>query len=138
MSKLEKKQIVSKLSALPSWQLIFEDSMYKLQKVFNFEDFEQALKFTIKVGNLSEKYDHHPRIVLEWGRVNITWWSHSEGGVVDSDFVMAKKVVATLQKKGGKDFTKAIKMIRSEKTGFYNFKEEIIPKDQLKTFFENK
>ena len=66
--------------------------MYKLQKVFNFEDFEQALKFTIKVGNLSEKYDHHPRIVLEWGSVNITWWSHSEGGVVDSDFVMAEKV----------------------------------------------
>ncbi len=51
---------------------------------------------------------------------------------------MAKKVVASLQKKGGKDFTKAIKMVRSEKTGFYNFKEEIIPKDQLKTFFENK
>ena len=51
---------------------------------------------------------------------------------------MAKKVVATLQKKGSKDFTKAIKMIRSEKNGFYNFKEEIIPKDQLKTFFENK
>ena len=31
---------------------------------------------------------------------------------------MAKKVVATLQKKGGKDFTKAIKMVRSSKTGF--------------------
>ena len=92
MSKLEKKQIVSKLSTLPSWQLIFEDSMYKLQKMFNFEDFEQALKFTNKVGTLSEKHVHHPRIVLEWGRVNITWWSHSEGGVVDSDFVMAKKV----------------------------------------------
>ena len=92
MSKLEKKQIVSKLSTLPSWQLIFEDSMYKLQKMFNFEDFEQALKFTNKVGTLSEEHDHHPRIVLEWGRVNITWWSHSEGGVVDSDFVMAKKV----------------------------------------------
>ena len=29
-------------------------------------------------------------------------------------------------------------MVRSEKTGFYNFKEEIVPKDQLKTFFENK
>ena len=51
---------------------------------------------------------------------------------------MAKKVVASLQKKGGKDFTKAIKMVRSEKNVFYSFKEEIVPKDQLKTFFENK
>ncbi len=51
---------------------------------------------------------------------------------------MAKKVVASLQKKGGKDYTKAIKMVRSSKTGSYTFKQEIIPKDQLKTFFENK
>ncbi|MBC63614.1 MAG: 4a-hydroxytetrahydrobiopterin dehydratase [Chloroflexi bacterium] len=92
MSKLEKKQILSKLSNLESWQLIIEDSIYKLQKNFNFEDFDQALKFTNKVGILSEENDHHPRIILEWGSVNITWWSHSEGGIVDSDFVMANKV----------------------------------------------
>jgi len=92
MSKLEKKQILSKLSSLPSWQLIFEDSMYKLQKEFNFEDFDQALKFTNKVGILAEKHNHHPRIILEWGKVNITWWSHSEGGIVDSDFLMADKL----------------------------------------------
>jgi 4a-hydroxytetrahydrobiopterin dehydratase len=92
MSKLEKKQILSKLSNLENWQLVIEDSIYKLQKNFNFEDFDQALKFTNKVGILSEEHDHHPRIVLEWGSVNITWWSHSEGGIVDSDFVMADKV----------------------------------------------
>ena len=50
---------------------------------------------------------------------------------------MAKKVVASLKKKGSKDFTKAIKMVRSLKTGSYTFKEEIIPKELLKTFFSN-
>ena len=48
---------------------------------------------------------------------------------------MAKKVVAGLQKKGAKDFTKAVKMIKSEKTGAYYFKEEIMPKDKVKDFF---
>ncbi len=34
---------------------------------------------------------------------------------------MAKKVVATLQKGGGKVHTIVIKMIKSEKTGSYTF-----------------
>ena len=40
---------------------------------------------------------------------------------------MAKKVVATLKTGTGKDFTKCIKMVKSEKSGAYLFKEEIVP-----------
>ena len=46
---------------------------------------------------------------------------------------MAKKVVTTLQKKGGKDFTKAL-MVHSSKTGFYNFKKKLFPKISQKLF----
>lgn len=48
---------------------------------------------------------------------------------------MAKKVVATLQS-SGKDFAKVIKMCRSAKSGAYAFKEEIIPTDQVKAYFD--
>ena len=34
---------------------------------------------------------------------------------------MAKKVVASLQKGGGKAHTKVIKMVKSDKTGSYSF-----------------
>ena len=51
---------------------------------------------------------------------------------------MAKKVVASLQKRGTKDITKAIKMVKSEKTGSYSFREEILNKDQVKDFFAKK
>ncbi|TRX51608.1 DUF4295 domain-containing protein [Fulvivirga sp. M361] len=44
---------------------------------------------------------------------------------------MAKKVVATLQK-GGKNFAKVIKAVKSEKTGAYTFREEMVPLDQVK------
>ena len=40
---------------------------------------------------------------------------------------MAKKVVATLKTGTGKNFTKCIKMVKSDKTGAYMFKEGIIP-----------
>ena len=45
---------------------------------------------------------------------------------------MAKKVVATLKKEGGKNYTKVIKAVRSEKTGAYTFKEEMVTVDQVK------
>ena len=44
---------------------------------------------------------------------------------------MAKKVVATLQKGGGKEHTKVIKMIKSEKSGAFTFKEEIVHNDKV-------
>jgi hypothetical protein len=51
---------------------------------------------------------------------------------------MAKKTVATLQKGEGKSFTKVIKMVKSDKTNSYSFKEEMIPNDQVKDYFNKK
>ncbi|MDG1427540.1 MAG: DUF4295 domain-containing protein [Crocinitomicaceae bacterium] len=48
---------------------------------------------------------------------------------------MAKKVVASLQKGEGKSHTKVIKMSKSDKTGTYTFKEEIVHNDNVKDWF---
>ncbi len=45
---------------------------------------------------------------------------------------MAKKVVATLKKGEGKNFAKVIRAVKSEKTGAYTFREEIVPADLVK------
>ncbi|MCT4636383.1 MAG: DUF4295 domain-containing protein [Bacteroidales bacterium] len=49
---------------------------------------------------------------------------------------MAKKVVATLQKGAGKNFTKVIKMQKNDATGAYSFKEEMVTNDSVKEFFK--
>ena len=52
---------------------------------------------------------------------------------------MAKKAVATFKKGGvGKDFTKVIRMVKSKKTGSYEFKEEMVGADFLVDFLKNK
>ena len=51
---------------------------------------------------------------------------------------MAKKVVASLKTGKGNNFTKVIKMVKSEKTGAYSFKEEIVHNDHVKDFFTSK
>lgn len=50
---------------------------------------------------------------------------------------MAKKVVAALQS-GSKRLTKAIKMVRSPKTGAYMFVESIMPPDRVNDFLNKK
>ena len=51
---------------------------------------------------------------------------------------MAKKVVATLKTGTGTAFTKCIKMVKSDKTGAYAFKTEVVPNEQVKDFFAAK
>ena len=50
---------------------------------------------------------------------------------------MAKKTVATLQSKS-KRLTKAIKMVKSPKTGAYTFEESVMPPEMVKDFFSKK
>ena len=45
---------------------------------------------------------------------------------------MAKKVVAALKKTDGKNFAKVIRTVKSEKTGAYTFREEIVPVELVK------
>ena len=51
---------------------------------------------------------------------------------------MAKKVVATLKKTDGKSFAKVIRAVKSEKTGAYTFKEEIVSSDLVKEILAKK
>ncbi|MBN2347822.1 MAG: DUF4295 domain-containing protein [Bacteroidales bacterium] len=48
---------------------------------------------------------------------------------------MAKKVVATLQTGATRNFTKCIKMVKSDKSDAYIFKEEVVNNEHIKDFF---
>lgn len=78
-------------SQLREWDLISEDGISKLDKVFKFNNFQHALDFTNGVGNLAEAEGHHPRLTTEWGRVAVTWWTHKIRNLHRNDFVMAAK-----------------------------------------------
>lgn len=48
---------------------------------------------------------------------------------------MAKKVVATIQRGRDRNMVKAVKMVKSKKTGAYEFKESMVHTDNLKNYF---
>jgi len=89
--KLTDIEIAELQKQIQGWQLKEIDSVLRLEKVFKFKDFVAALVFTNKIGAIAEKEDHHPLIVLEWGRVTIQWWTHVVKGLHKNDFIMAAK-----------------------------------------------
>lgn len=46
----------------------------------------------------AEKQDHHPDIALSYGRVTVTWTTHSIAGLSQNDFIMAAATEETAKK----------------------------------------
>ena len=79
---------------IDGWSIIKLENVERLVKVFKFSDYRQAATFSNAVAMLAEEEDHHPKIVLEWGAVEVSWWSHKIGGLHRNDFICAAKTDA--------------------------------------------
>ena len=80
------RQIAAQLGG--GWQVVDE---HHLEKEFRFADFREALDFTNLLGEIAEKEGHHPEILLSWGRVLVTIFTHKVDGLTESDFILAAK-----------------------------------------------
>jgi 4a-hydroxytetrahydrobiopterin dehydratase len=76
---------------VPEWQVVQREGINRLERVFRFRNFAQALAFANRVGEQAEEEGHHPALLTEWGKVTVTWWTHKIGGLHRNDFIMAAK-----------------------------------------------
>jgi 4a-hydroxytetrahydrobiopterin dehydratase len=67
------------------------DGINRLQRVFKMKNFVAALDFANKIGEIAEDEDHHPMLIVEWGKVTVHWWTHVVKGLHKNDFIMAAK-----------------------------------------------
>ena len=74
---------------IPEWNVVTE---HHLHREYRFPDFKQALAFVNRVGEVAEEQGHHPDIMLAWGKVGVTLWTHKIDGLTESDFIMAAKI----------------------------------------------
>lgn len=88
--KVPQDQIQILLSEINGWVLIGEP-INKIQKIFSFKSYKDSVDFSNKVASLADDEDHHPQIVLEWGKVTVIWWSHKIEGLHKNDFICAAK-----------------------------------------------
>ena len=79
------------LPQVPQWRVVEIDGIQRLERVFTFPNFVEALAFTNKVGEIAEAAGHHPALLTEWGRTTVMWWTHKIRGLHRNDFIMAAK-----------------------------------------------
>jgi 4a-hydroxytetrahydrobiopterin dehydratase len=84
-------EIAELLPNIPDWEVVAQNSILRLQRVFKFKNFAEAIAFTNQIAAIAEAEDHHPLIVIEWGRVTVQWWTHVIKGLHRNDFIMAAK-----------------------------------------------
>lgn len=76
---------------VPEWDITEVKGVPRLRRSFDFEGWMPAVDFANKVAEIAETNDHHPLIKLEWGKVQVNWWTHKIGGLHKNDFIMAAK-----------------------------------------------
>jgi 4a-hydroxytetrahydrobiopterin dehydratase len=86
VSESEKLELMKQL---PDWKIKEVDGEPRLEREFKFPDFVSALSFTDRVAAAAENAGHHPAILLEWGKVKVSWWTHKIHNLHRNDFIMA-------------------------------------------------
>ena len=95
---LTQKELEELQPQIPEWECVKIDNIDQLQRVYSFPDFVSAQAFVNKVCDISEQEGHHPAILLEWGQVQVNWWSHKIKGLHRNDVLMAAKTDMLLGK----------------------------------------
>ena len=78
------------IKEIEGWDVI-DEGVKKLKKEFSFSNYSDSVDFSNKVADMADKEDHHPQIILEWGKVTVIWWSHKIKGLHKNDFICAAK-----------------------------------------------
>ena len=48
------------------------------------------MHFSNEIAELAELYNHHPMMIIEWGKVTLHWWTHTAKGISALDIKLAQ------------------------------------------------
>ena len=63
-----------------------------ITKTFEFDEFMDGIGFIERVAKVAEGLNHHPDIHVRYTSVTFKLQTHSEGGVTEWDFELAKAI----------------------------------------------
>lgn len=88
-------QIQEYLAEFSDWKLL--TNPYKIERVFTFKNFIEAMKFVNAVADAAEFEGHHPDITIVYNKVTMQLFTHAIQGLSTNDFIMAGVIDELLQ-----------------------------------------
>ena len=90
MTPLNDAEIEERLATVGDWH---RSAQHSIVRELNLPDFAAAIAFVNRVAELAEAANHHPDILVHgWNKVRLTLSTHSQGGLTDSDFELARQI----------------------------------------------
>ena len=90
MARLSDAEIDEQLEGLDGW----ERSGDSIVKQFDNGDFRGSVEFVNRLTPVAEEMNHHPDLEISWKTVTVTITTHSEGGLTEGDFELARRIEA--------------------------------------------
>ncbi|MDE2766105.1 MAG: 4a-hydroxytetrahydrobiopterin dehydratase [Chloroflexota bacterium] len=91
---VEDDALAGLLAQLDGWHIVEEEGARALCKRYPFRSMAEGQAFAAALGEAADAEDHHPRIVIEYRWVEVSWTTHAIGNLHRNDFVMAAKTDA--------------------------------------------
>ncbi len=88
---LGSEQVARLLKDVPDWRLV-RDSR-GIRREWQTKDFDEALVFINRIGDVARSEDHHPDLHLtNFRNVTVELTTHAAEGLTDNDFIVAAKI----------------------------------------------
>jgi 4a-hydroxytetrahydrobiopterin dehydratase len=88
MALLSDEEIGARLEGLDGW----EREGQAIRRAFKLDDFKGSVDFVNRLTPVAEEMNHHPDLQVSWNKVVVSITTHSEGGLTENDFELAKKI----------------------------------------------
>jgi 4a-hydroxytetrahydrobiopterin dehydratase len=90
MALLSDDEVGRRLAELNGWQRDGD----AIKRRFEFDDFKGSVDFVNRITPAAEEMNHHPDLAISWNKVDVALSTHSEGGLTNGDFELAKRIEA--------------------------------------------
>lgn len=70
---------------------------HHLEREISLPNFRKAMALANQIAEVAEQQRHHPDLLVAWGRLKVTLFTHAIGGLHQNDFIMAARIDALLQ-----------------------------------------
>jgi 4a-hydroxytetrahydrobiopterin dehydratase len=88
MALLSDEEIELRLGELEDWRREGD----AIRKEFKLDDFKGSVDFVNRLTPKAEEMNHHPDLCISWNKVEISLSTHSEGGITENDFALAREI----------------------------------------------
>jgi len=91
---LSDAQVDAALAPLPGWKRVGSGEQAVIEKAFPFPGYAATMAFVNRVAKAAETQDHHPDMLVQWGRCTVRFSTHSAKAVTAADIEAARNVEA--------------------------------------------